>query len=1415
MINRFLMERRCCDRLEKYVSDRVWSEPYAEYRTNTRPRILNTRSVVEVSGVPSYTYALAAGVLGGPREQLALPSSDGYYVYSIELNQFRSIKLSATSWIRLDTYCNGSKKDVKVYTDDGIILWRGGIYIRQSPLADEIYVAVNAQMFHKLCDKFSVNQKTGIKTVITRADPTKVFFTKYVESDYIADDTVKCIILDGVNIINHRSGRSPIPNRVTTVWINGRLASGNWRNDVVAGDYVEYMLDEDVVSDVLIDRNDPSFIYKHYAKTTDTTPANGKTYYKRDEQTKAVRVMRTDEWYVETTDKSPISSKTYYTREGSVYTSVSGYSISEFDSSITYYEISSVDKLVPVCDREIIHIPKSDNPENKLITYVTCDIYLIPGSITAAKESEGYTSYVNGVYFHQCDRADVIHQITHNDFSIDVDAIDSVAAANGFDYKRNDAGDPITNSLDYTIRVVCRSYTKKSDGDINLYEGYISKNALVNFSFGAVRDANYCDLLYSYNHSDATILKFLREDAEFADYNMYFWGASWLEENSAYAVAMMNRVGPTTKNTSKMGYYRAPVEKHYIAGKTYYHKVPYQFPTDSSAPSPDLGEGIRSLDTDVEYERADVIAGDTVKDGILEFKEYPGIQVSKTTQCANCGISDACQYGGRRVFGDTVLQRFTEEVCPEFSVRSLTDYIRIFGYYHTLSLVCKRVTTYYVKKLAANYPFNYEIKGTVHFAGVKDELPVAAITNEIVLLSDKIYQYSPTTDSTPVAGKKYYVKSGDKFVDAGNITQFASGVVYYTRSSSGLDGDGRSLVGNHYYQYYKGSGDTSEVWHDITGSAGEINASLIENPDQEYDVTLAEPVYVSKANHITVRPPLALYDLAYDEFYPMVYVNGVKLDDSLVQIVGDVQYDIDGMLEQHWTYSPMFGDTNLWDTDQRRLLIKLGVELKAEQIDPETGKVVSSGDYVTIEILPRPKTDIVYKYTQVSSDTPEEGVEYFTGNAADGYESAGELEEFDPNTTYFTREVDEDETEQVISSASTVFDLDEFTDGPYTLVEYSSPKSGVEYFIKNNGEYESVGELETFDDSVSYYEASDIWNRAFEPLGSGDKVREGIRLLGSELVYLNGKQLVPGIDYVAFSDYNRGVSISTDTEPNPGKNYYIMKNGEYIPFSGSEFESDVTYYEGDTSKDELDTVLQNVQYLENYVVNDDGHHHINYTCTTDVTIGNAKGFVVGNWIAWDGISPIWFDNLSLLIVGGRVCSNFAFKYSGLDIRGTAHENGEPYQVRTLVPKMVLEMMTTLENAHLRDEDDQKYRALRNYFSNMATNRGYRALVPYSHKIYSTYMLAIIKDFLNGDLNFEMYVDRDMFLAQFSDYEHLKKYDVVFNNSIVAEDLRFVDIYPVYHRHDIASPYYKRKIAYLVEMLTPSDAMRHREHINGK
>ena len=100
------MRKRVVSRLEKYVFDRVWNEPYSEYRTNTRPRILNRISEAAVGGKVVKVYQPAAGVLSGAFEQIALPSSNPYYVYSIEREQFRPIKLNATSWISLAEYCN-------------------------------------------------------------------------------------------------------------------------------------------------------------------------------------------------------------------------------------------------------------------------------------------------------------------------------------------------------------------------------------------------------------------------------------------------------------------------------------------------------------------------------------------------------------------------------------------------------------------------------------------------------------------------------------------------------------------------------------------------------------------------------------------------------------------------------------------------------------------------------------------------------------------------------------------------------------------------------------------------------------------------------------------------------------------------------------------------------------------------------------------------------------------------------------------------------------------------------------------------------------------------------------------------------------------------------------------------------------
>ena len=63
-------EQRVCEYLEKHLLDRIWNEPYKEYRTNVQPRLLTARAVCG-------TYT--------PRyDQIDLPTTgDLYFVYSV------------------------------------------------------------------------------------------------------------------------------------------------------------------------------------------------------------------------------------------------------------------------------------------------------------------------------------------------------------------------------------------------------------------------------------------------------------------------------------------------------------------------------------------------------------------------------------------------------------------------------------------------------------------------------------------------------------------------------------------------------------------------------------------------------------------------------------------------------------------------------------------------------------------------------------------------------------------------------------------------------------------------------------------------------------------------------------------------------------------------------------------------------------------------------------------------------------------------------------------------------------------------------------------------------------------------------------------------------------------------------------
>jgi len=122
-------EQRVCDYLEKHLFDRIWNEPYKEYRTNVAPRLLTARAVC---GTYTPRYA-----------QIDMPTpSDLYFVYSVALEEIAPFRLNVTDWVKLSDYNKDNLLTFQMYTHSGIWLWREGIYMRAGVVNNALPSAV-------------------------------------------------------------------------------------------------------------------------------------------------------------------------------------------------------------------------------------------------------------------------------------------------------------------------------------------------------------------------------------------------------------------------------------------------------------------------------------------------------------------------------------------------------------------------------------------------------------------------------------------------------------------------------------------------------------------------------------------------------------------------------------------------------------------------------------------------------------------------------------------------------------------------------------------------------------------------------------------------------------------------------------------------------------------------------------------------------------------------------------------------------------------------------------------------------------------------------------------------------------------------------------------------------------------------
>jgi len=210
-----------CDYLDIYCSRTVWNETQKEYRHNIKLSLQETRPQVNV---------WARNV-----ETVALPDSSQYFVYMVPLRHFAGLDVRSSDWATVTTLLSSNRRvQLRFHDFTGKLLTGNLIYYRSSSVDDhQILIAINAQMLRKIVGSSNVDLFIG------------VYFDSDIENDvteenYIVNSLTRNTILTRAPLATHRLK-------------NGYAVKALTSADLVAGDYVTLIFDENVTGTFSID----------------------------------------------------------------------------------------------------------------------------------------------------------------------------------------------------------------------------------------------------------------------------------------------------------------------------------------------------------------------------------------------------------------------------------------------------------------------------------------------------------------------------------------------------------------------------------------------------------------------------------------------------------------------------------------------------------------------------------------------------------------------------------------------------------------------------------------------------------------------------------------------------------------------------------------------------------------------------------------------------------------------------------------------------------------------------------------------------------------------------------------------------------------------------------------------------------
>jgi len=266
-----------------------------------------------------------------------------------------------------------------------------------------------------------------------------------------------------------------------------------------------------------------------------------------------------------------------------------------------------------------------------------------------------------------------------------------------------------------------------------------------------------------------------------------------------------------------------------------------------------------------------------------------------------------------------------------------------------------------------------------------------------------------------------------------------------------------------------------------------------------------------------------------------------------------------------------------------------------------------------------------------------------------------------------------------------------------------------------------------------------------------------VPILGQKatIVYLNGKELIPNVDFQI-------ITLETSAE-NESFSQILIQNLEYITEDNNTAE---------------------VHILRDSIIN------------------QKSGFIGEPIIEDADVASTWLDGLSVAVVDGKLIKDIAILGNAAVIGNYTPRLGAFYGVRTVVPATIKEFLSDYST----DDDTARISLINTYLNSVPNgpDDAYQWL-EHSHKIYSVFTHMIIRDILGGNFTLGVETDRDKILKAVSSYDYLRAFDVVFRPNL---NLKFIDAYPTYRNFNTDDMLQYQAIHQLVEAALPPDAITH-------